>query len=145
MINVGISRSHNSSVALLKDGYIVFYIENERLSRIKYDVFPFSALFKIKDFTDYIDNICIAGLFGLVKGCEYWTSFDIYTTFILHLKNVYLKCNLQTHDFGRNHHKMHASCAFYNSGFKEAICIVSDLLYLYIKFSQSVLTTNWEN
>ena len=62
MINVGISRHHNSSVTFLKNGNIVFNIENERLSRIKYDGFPFSALFKIKDFTDYIDNLCIAGL-----------------------------------------------------------------------------------
>ena len=41
MINVGISRYHNSSVALLKNGDIVLHIENERLSIIKYDEFPF--------------------------------------------------------------------------------------------------------
>ena len=71
MINVGTSRSHHSSVALLQDGAIVFYIENERLSRIKYDTFPFNALFKIKDFTDYIDNLCLAGLTKITPHGEY--------------------------------------------------------------------------
>ena len=126
MINAGISRFHNSSVTLLIDGDIVFYIENERLSRIKYDGFPFNALFKIKDFTDYIDNNCVAGLSGLVKDSETWTSHDIYTEIILHLNKSFNERGFNVHDLGLDHHKMHTSCAFYNSGFKEAICIVSD-------------------
>ena len=89
MINVGISRQHNSSVALLRDGNIVFHIENERLSRIKYDEFPFSALFKIKDFTDYIDNNCIAGLSMVVDPSETWPSLDMYSEFILHLNKSF--------------------------------------------------------
>ena len=126
MLNVGISRHHNSSVALLKDGDIVFHIENERLSRIKYDELPFSALFKIKDFTDYIDNLCITGLLRLVLNIEEWTPFDIYTNFILHLNKSFKERGFDMHDLGLDHHKMHASCTFYNSGFKEAVCIVSD-------------------
>jgi carbamoyltransferase len=33
---VGISTGHNASTCLLKNGEIVFYIEEERLSRIKH-------------------------------------------------------------------------------------------------------------
>ena len=33
----GIARGHNSGVCLLKDGEVVFSIEEERLSRSKYD------------------------------------------------------------------------------------------------------------
>ena len=46
MINVGVSRGHNASVTLLIDGEIIFHIENERLSNIKYDWYPFLALEK---------------------------------------------------------------------------------------------------
>ena len=127
MINVGISRQHNSSVTFLKDGDIVFYIENERLSRIKYDTFPFNALFKIKDFTDYIDNLCITGLTRIAPHGEFSiTSADIYSEFVLRLNKSFFEQGFRTHDLGLDHHKMHASCAFYNSGFKEAICIISD-------------------
>ena len=126
MINVGINRGHNSSVVILKNGDIVFYIENERLSRIKYDGFPFSALFKIKDFTDYIDNFCIAGTSKLPPNNERGIPYDIYTNIVLHLTKSFNTRGHIGHDLGLYHHKMHASCAFYNSGFKEAICIVSD-------------------
>ena len=125
MINVGISRNHNSAVTLLKDGNIIFFIENERLSRNKYDGFPFLALFKIKDFTDYIDKLCIAGFGQLEPSCD-WAQHDLYTTFVLHLNKSFSEHTFDFHDLGLNHHKMHASCAFYNSGFKEAICIVND-------------------
>ena len=121
------SRGHNSSVTLLKNGNIEFFIENERVSRIKYDGFPFNALFKIKDFTDYIDDLCIAGLCELPPHGEYSiTSQDIYSEFVLRLNKSFFEHRFNTHDLGLDHHKMHASCAFYNSGFEEAICIVKD-------------------
>ena len=44
---VGITRGHNAGVCLLKDGEIVFSIEEERLSRQKYDGGPFASIYKI--------------------------------------------------------------------------------------------------
>jgi carbamoyltransferase len=44
-----ITRGHNGGVCLLKDGEIVFAIEEERLSRQKYDGGPFAAIVKILD------------------------------------------------------------------------------------------------
>ena len=38
----GIARGHNGGICLLKDGEIVFAIEEERLSRRKYDGGPFA-------------------------------------------------------------------------------------------------------
>jgi len=124
MINVGMNRGHNSSVALLEDGNIVFHIENERFSRIKYDQWPFNALFKIKDFTDYVDDFCIAGMDS--PHGRIGPDPDIYSHFISQLNKSFNEHNFYVHDLGLDHHKMHASCAFYNSGFKEAICIISD-------------------
>ena len=95
-------------------------------SKIKYDKVPFSALFKIKDFTDYIDNLSIAGLNEVTPAGEYWTQHDIYTIFVLNLNKSFCRKGFGIQDLGLDHHKMHASCAFYNSGFKEAICIVKD-------------------
>jgi len=129
-INVGLNRGHNSAVALLKDGDIVFYIENERLSRLKHDHFPFHALFKIQDFTDYVDDICIAGLCSMTETSvpdKFAISrFAHYFISRLNKSFYYRDPPFHSHDLGLFHHKMHASCAFYNSGFKEAICIVSD-------------------
>jgi predicted NodU family carbamoyl transferase len=62
MINVGVSRVHNSAVTLLKDGEIEFHIENERLSNIKYDAYPFHALAKLPEHVSFVDNVCLAGV-----------------------------------------------------------------------------------
>jgi len=38
---LGINPNHNGSTALISDGKLVYYTEEERLSRIKYDGDPF--------------------------------------------------------------------------------------------------------
>jgi carbamoyltransferase len=48
----GITRGHNGATCLLKDGEIVFYLEEERLSRKKYDGGPLAGMLKIKEYTD---------------------------------------------------------------------------------------------
>lgn len=52
---LGISRGHNAGVCLLKDGEIVFALEEERLSRSKYDGGPYAAMVKVLEYTDKID------------------------------------------------------------------------------------------
>ena len=44
MIIVSIARGHNSSTTLMVDGEIIFYLEEERLTRSKYDGAPLAGL-----------------------------------------------------------------------------------------------------
>ena len=53
----GIARGHNAGVCLLKDGEIVFSIEEERLTREKYDGGPLASMLKIKEYTDKLEII----------------------------------------------------------------------------------------
>ena len=46
---LAITRGHNAGACLLKDGEIVFAVEEERLSRTKYDGGPFAAMTKVLD------------------------------------------------------------------------------------------------
>ena len=55
-----VARGHNAGVCLLKDGKIVFSIEEERLSRRKYDGGPYASMFEILKYTDKIDYLVIA-------------------------------------------------------------------------------------
>jgi carbamoyltransferase len=125
MINVGVSRVHNSAVTLLKDGELVFHIENERLSNIKYDAYPFHALAKLPEHVSFVDNVCLAGV-GKTVPVECFQSVDAYTTFISRLNRSFFDHDIHIHDLWEHHHKLHASCAFYNSGFESAICIIKD-------------------
>ena len=58
----GIATGHNAGVCLLKDGEIVFAVEEERLSRTKHDGGPILSMMKILDYTDKIDYLVVAGL-----------------------------------------------------------------------------------
>jgi carbamoyltransferase len=46
MIIVAIARGHNASTTLLVDGKVVFYVEEERLSKHKHDGSPLLGLMK---------------------------------------------------------------------------------------------------
>lgn len=125
MIIVGVSRFHNASVCLIKDGEILFHIDNERLSNIKYDWYPFLALSKIKDYVDHVDVVAIAGLGPLVAG-EYFEDTDIYTTYIRRLGKKFYETDIKIYNFSFEHHLTHAASSFYSSGFSDALCIVKD-------------------
>lgn len=124
-ITVGVSRVHNSAVTLLKNGELVFHLENERLSNIKYDGYPFQTLAKLTEYVNHVDNLCIAGVHKTVP-VENFTDHDVYTTFITHLNKDFYNSKIAVHDLWEQHHKLHAACAFYNSGFTEAVCIIKD-------------------
>ena len=77
----GIARGHNSGVCLLKDGKVVFSVEEERLSRQKYDGGPFASMIKILDYTDKIDYLVVAHTQSLQETAPRvdYTGDDVYT------------------------------------------------------------------
>jgi len=124
-IILGINRGHNSSVSLIKGNELLFHIENERLSNIKYDEFAFNAINKIVDYVDYIDYLAVAGVHP-VQRAEMFESLDYYSELILRLGKSFYNHGFELYDFSNEHHKLHAACAFYNSGFDTALCIIKD-------------------
>lgn len=129
---LGISRGHNAGVCLLKDGEIVFAIEEERLSRQKYDGGPYAAMIKVKEYTDKVDAIVISHTQSLEDTCgrvDYSGDF-VYTGLARKLGLIDRKADLHRHpqiiDLSFQHHKIHAACAFYRSGFDEAAAVIID-------------------
>jgi carbamoyltransferase len=127
-----ISRGHNASVCLLKDGEIIFAIEEERLSRQKYDGGPFACMAKILEYTDKIDYLVIAHTQSLAETSARvdYTGDDVYTGLARKLglinRNEDIRNHPQVIDLSHIHHKLHAACAFYKSGFDEALAVVVD-------------------
>lgn len=127
-----ISRGHNASVCLLKDGEIVFSIEEERLSRQKYDGGPFAGMTKILEYTDKIDYLVIAHTQSIKETAARvdYTGDDVYTGLARKLGLIDQNQNSHDHpqviDLSHIHHKLHAACAFYKSGFDEALAVIVD-------------------
>lgn len=127
----GITRGHNAGICLLKDGEIVFAIEEERLSRQKYDGGPLAAMLKILDYTDKLDYLVVAHTQPLSQGPAIdFTGDNLYSGFARKLGLIDRKQNLLDHpqviDYSFVHHKLHASCAFYRSGFESATAVIVD-------------------
>lgn len=128
-----IARGHNSGVCLLKDGEVVFSIEEERLSRQKYDGGPFASMVKIKEYTDKLDYLVIAHTQSLYEtaGKIDYTGDDVYTGLARKLGLIERKVpDLHRHpqviDLSFMHHKLHVACAFYRSGWEDAVALVVD-------------------
>jgi carbamoyltransferase len=126
----GITRGHNGSTCLLKDGEVVFYLEEERLSRKKYDGGPLAGLLKIKEYTNKLDHLVIAHTQSLdTAGKIDFSGDDMYTGFarkIGLIENSHESPHPQVIDLGLIHHELHAACTFYNSGFETATCVIVD-------------------
>lgn len=106
--------AHDGSICLLENGEIVYFIQEERLSRKKYDDFPVKALFELKKYTNDIDHIILTST--LPNG----------STEILKVFEKLFQINNPVINFINQHHLAHACTAFYNSGFDGATCIVVD-------------------
>ena len=119
---LGINTGHNGAAALYKDSELIFYIEEDRLSRLKYDGNPFLGIEKAFEYTDHIDFIILCGTrnaFGKVP----WTGEDAYSCLVRKKQPGH---KVETVLLGDDHHLTHAVTAFYNSGFDDAAAIVID-------------------
>lgn len=116
----GINTMHNASTCLLKNGEIVFHLEEERLSRRKYDEHPFLGIAKIKEFTDKLDYFAVPK----EEGPYGWIN-NPYIAYARKLGLINREEQLVLNPTPA-HHEFHAAGAFYNSGFDEAICVVID-------------------
>ena len=122
MYNIlGISIGHNGSACVISDGELVYFLEEERLSRVKRDSNPFRVMIDIC-LKYQIDEIVISGTnssteFQLLTASNETPYQSLIRKFYPNIKITYLN---------HQHHLCHILSSFYNSGFKEAIGLVID-------------------
>jgi carbamoyltransferase len=125
------ARGHNGSTTLLKDGEVIFYLEEERLSKFKYDGSPLLGLEKVFDYVDHIDHLVVCHTHRHGPQLD-WTGEDLYHGWVRKLAKK--KFEFEVHFIDTIHHEMHAACGFYNSGFKTAACVIADGAGSFLKY-----------
>jgi carbamoyltransferase len=117
---LGIQKHHNSSACLFEDGNLIYYNQEERLSKIKKDFgFPLNCLNEIKKITSDIDVVVITG-------------YDYIAAENASIAGMLSKLGFKFPDkdfwfsYYKGHHLAHAAKAFYNSNFDDALVIVWD-------------------
>lgn len=143
MYNIlGINPHHNGSVCVLSDGEIIFYHEEERLSRIKYDEYPFHTLSYILDNYE-IHDIVTTGI-DLPKERAITPFLGEMFEHLILRKLGFPNFN-KLLDFSNHHHLTHVASSFYKSGFDKAIGIVIDAGGSKINTGESKIIDNCEN
>tara|TARA_Y100001960_G_scaffold324633_1_gene405415 strand:- start:387 stop:1367 length:981 start_codon:yes stop_codon:yes gene_type:complete len=117
----GINLAKNGSLAIINDGEIEFYLEEERATRIKRDISAKALASK------YIDSDIHA-----VTICDCFTRYN-RQTYIERTREKHKLCKIirsrgcnNIIDYRQRHHDCHAANAFYHSGFDDAAVIVMD-------------------
>ena len=123
MIILAVARGHNGSTTLMVDGKIVFYVEEERLTRFKYDGSPMLGILKAFEYVDHIDHLVVCHTHRSGPNLD-WTGEHMYEGFVRKIARK--KFEFETTYIDLNHHEMHAACGFYNSGFESAACVIAD-------------------
>ena len=125
---MAINPGHNGSVALVEDGKLIFYSEEERWSRQKYDGNPFRAMLWVLT-NHLIDHLIIGGTHNNWATLP-WTNENAYAALARKFSP-----NVQVTLMGHLHHLGHAASAFYGSGFETACAIVVDGAGSYVQES----------
>ena len=115
----GINLSKNGSIAIINDGEVEFYLEEERLSRIKRDR---GAKFLVEKYLDGVDAVAI---------CDCYTKY-YPKKFLQRTKEKEAVCkvirnkNIPILDYRQRHHECHAANARYGSPFDDCAVLVMD-------------------
>lgn len=135
---LGINISHDCSSCLLEDGKVIYFMEDERINRIKhYNIssdgrsqledgsFEPCFLDKLKIYTNYVDYIVFSSY-----GRENMDDLSDNDEAIIELYlQSFEKYGIKYGEYVFNsdeHHIHHAANAFYGSGFEDAICLIMD-------------------
>ncbi len=116
---MAINPGHNGSVALVCDGKLEYYMEEERMTRAKYDGNPFRSMIYLLE-RYHIDEFVVCGT-GQEKHSLPWTGENSYHALVRKFNP-----EVKMVETGGEHHMGHAAAAFYGSGFDSAAAIVVD-------------------
>jgi len=117
---LGINKGHHSSACLFQNENLIYYNQEERLTRFKND--EGLPLFCLKN----IQNICNDIDVVIITDYNYYKNDENLVCSFLRKLNFNIKKGIKIFSYSKSHHLSHAANAYYNSGFDDAIVFVSD-------------------
>jgi len=121
MISIGIQKHHLSSVCVHEDGKLIYYNQEERASKTKYAAFtPINSLKIIPTITDKeVNNIYFTGY-------DYASNENQSLSALVKSLGISEAEGIRWNEPRYGHHIPHAIKAFNDSGFDNALVVISD-------------------
>ena len=114
---LSINRDHNSSVCLTSSSHLLYYNQEERISRIKRDsAMPVKCLEEVRKITDQVGTVLFTG---------YDIDVNVNEVYLQYLRKIGIYFQ-RFASYAYPHHLSHAVRSFYASGSEEAIVVVRD-------------------
>lgn len=114
---LGVQKNHNISVCFFSNKNLIYYNQEERLSKIKHDsFFPFYCFEEIKKLNIKVDKVICTG----------YDTMDSNIIYGYLYKNKIIKSIKDSYHYYKSHHLMHAVKSYVSSGMQKALIIVSD-------------------
>lgn len=115
---LGVAGHHDGGAVIINNGKIETYLKEERLCGIKREGGPFKAFVElITKYSNTIDHLAVV---------DPYPNFSEFCYLFDRLMPSEKNLMVAKVDYSQKHHLTHASLAFYNSGFDEALVFVID-------------------
>jgi carbamoyltransferase len=116
---LGINPFHNGSACVLSDGEVIYFLEEERLTRKKHDANPFRVILDVLN-RFKIDEVVIAG----INVNDVKLAYNFEDPFYSLIRKFYPE--LKFFSLSHQHHLTHLYHTYFNSGFSKSLGVVMD-------------------
>jgi len=113
---LGLNRTHDASITLMKDNEVILHLQEERLTHEKHCCEAIKLIDVVKKYTTEIDILVYSYLYN--KQYDFSVYIKLFEYAGINIKLI--------SNFSELHHLAHASSAFNNSQFKTAACVIID-------------------
>jgi carbamoyltransferase len=142
---IGINCSHDASVTMVRDGEIIYHNQDERILNNKgcwsfghslseaYNIAKLNVMIvheilntkiNIRTTASNLFDVYDSDIKSIVSKRDVKRAINPFYTEIINRWHEYMEDRHLY--YYSDHHEAHAKCAFYNSGFDEAICLIID-------------------
>ena len=124
--SISINLGHDSTITVIEDGKVVVHLQEERFNHLKHTNVPILCANELSKYINKIDDIRFHHLYPIAAEPTYILSYLKFVSGIdcnipFFMDSTYHKDNMY-----KSHHDLHATGAFFHSGFNDAIVIVID-------------------
>ena len=125
-VSISVNLGHDSSITVIEDGKIVVHLQEERFNHVKHSSVPILCTNELSKYINKIDKIRFHHLYPITAEPTYILSYlnfvsDIDCNYPLVMESTFHRMQMY-----RSHHDLHATGAFFHSGFDDATVIVID-------------------